>query len=626
MDGRDDNGLDEDMPFDDDDDMSDETNSDEGSDDDNDDDDRRMLEVQQLERNNPVLLNFSIDKGYNPPSCGWEVLGESIGRNTMLKELYIDYEPLSELGMRFFRGLAKNRSIKELTLYCRSRACGEILLYLTPFFMNNKSFESLDISYFNCSNVPSEGRFDSLEYVLEQFNGLKELKFYADGSTDGADKVIKALSSHTGLRELHLSGIGKEGFSSLAAMLLKPSCSLSKLSLEYQFDIDDEMANILSSGLNGNGTLTELDISSPFGHRSTRKFTALGWKTIFVSLKSPACMIHTLNLSNNHISDTALPFLVSACKTIKDLNLNSVKWNNALLQAMLQFLQSPSCLLESINLTANNFDDEKIESLTNALANNCRLRKLVLRCSTKVTPAGWHTLFQLLQRPSCGLDSLDIGACDLTDETVQSLTSTIANGSRLRELDLSCNSNVSPTAWQVLIIALRLHAPGLEILGLSHVHSDLTTSLTDLLADNHKLKTLRILDPVTALSASVVSTLTRVLNDTSSILNTYNSNHVVEELDYEDWGLPAHFSSLLRINKENSPSQAARIKIINAHFSGSYINTQVFNRMELSVYPIAIAWMGGSKTNDLLFTFLRNLPSVCDTTRKIKKRKAVDEV
>jgi hypothetical protein len=347
MDGRDDNGLDEDMPFDDDDmpfddddDMSDETNSDEGSDDDN-DDDRRMLELQQLERNDPGLLNFEICMDYNP-SRGWEVLGERIGRNTMLKELYIDYEPLSELGMRFFRGLAKNRSIKVLTLYCSSRACGEILLYLIPFFMNNKSFESLEITYLNCSEVPREGRFDSLEYALEQFNGLKEMKFSAVSSIDGVDKCIKALSGHTGLRKLSLVDvqIGREGVTNLAAMLLNPSCSLSTLDLKYQSDIDDEIANILSTGLNGNGTLTELNLR---GSLNCTHLTAIGWQIIFDQLKSPACMIHTLNLGYNHIHDTSLPSLMSALSnnnTIKDVQLSSMKRNNAFLQAMFQFLQS----------------------------------------------------------------------------------------------------------------------------------------------------------------------------------------------------------------------------------------------------------------------------------------------
>jgi hypothetical protein len=198
-------------------------------------------------------------------------------------------------------------------------------------------------------------------------------------------------------------------------------------------------------------------------------------------------------------------------------------------------------------------------------------------------------------------------------------------------LNLSYNKNVSPAAWQVLTIALRLHAPALEMLSLSRAHSGLIDSCDVLLTDNHKLKKLRMLDGNTDRQVRNVymEVFTRILDDTSRILSTYNSNHIVKEICDEDChSLPAYLSlsSLLRINKENSPSQAARIKIIKSHFSGSCINTQVFNHMELNAYPIAIAWMGGSKTNDLLFAFLRSMPSVCDTTRKVKKRKAVDEV
>ena len=137
--------------------------------DDNDNDDDLML----IERNDPGLLIFVIGMGYNP-SRGWEALGESIGRNTMLNEVNIgDNEPQSELGPRFFRGLAKNRSIKKMSFSCSNRLCGENFQYLIPFFMNNKSLESLEIRYLECSVLPSVGRFDSLEFALEQFNGLK---------------------------------------------------------------------------------------------------------------------------------------------------------------------------------------------------------------------------------------------------------------------------------------------------------------------------------------------------------------------------------------------------------------------------------------------------------------------
>ena len=223
----------------------------------------------------------------------------------MLNEVNIFYYPLSALGMRFLRGLAKNRSIKVLKFYCSNRLCGENFEHLIPFFINNKSLESLEISYFKGSEVPSGGRFDGLEFALEQFNGLKELTLVSEDGIEGADKVVQALSGHTGLRKLSLEGvqIGREGFTNLAAMLQNPSCSLSTLCLEYHSDFDDEIANILSSGLNG--TLTELNLTDFFG------ITTIGWKGIFDQLKSPACMINTLNLGSNYISDPALPFLMS---------------------------------------------------------------------------------------------------------------------------------------------------------------------------------------------------------------------------------------------------------------------------------------------------------------------------
>jgi hypothetical protein len=81
----------------------------------------------------------------------------------------------------------------------------------------------------------------------------------------------------------------------------------------------------------------------------------------------------------------------------------------------------------------------------------------------------------------------------------------------------------------------------------------------------------------------------------------------------------------LRINRENSNSQAARIKVIKTHFSGSNINTQIFAGMEVNVLPTVIAWMGrdgGSDGNgDLLFAFLWSVPLLCDMKSVSKKRK-----
>ena len=116
----------------------------------------------------------------------------------------------------------------------------------------------------------------------------------------------------------------------------------------------------------------------------------------------------------------------------------------------------------------------------------------------------------------------------------------------------------------------------------------------------------------------------RMLCDTSTILNTYNSNHTLTYTGLKHTDI----CSLLSINQKHSICQAARIKIIRSHFSGSIINTQVFTEMKLSVLPTAIAWMcrnnGSHGGRNLMYEFLRKEPLVCDMKRMSKKRKAVD--
>ena len=77
------------------------------------------------------------------------------------------------------------------------------------------------------------------------------------------------------------------------------------------------------------------------------------------------------------------------------------------------------------------------------------------------------------------------------------------------------------------------------------------------------------------------ASFTCILCSKSSILGTYQSNHTLERLcsdNSESW-LPVELTSVLQINRENSKSQIARLKIIKTHFSGIDINTLPFTDM-----------------------------------------------
>jgi hypothetical protein len=73
--------------------------------------------------------------------------------------------------------------------------------------------------------------------------------------------------------------------------------------------------------------------------------------------------------------------------------------------------------------------------------------------------------------------------------------------------------------------------------------------------------------------------------------------------------VPKKLRSLLHINRENCPSQAARLKIIKTHFSGNDIKMEPFAKMAVNVRPHAIEWMAKDMH---LYELLRAMPSLLD--------------
>jgi hypothetical protein len=65
-----------------------------------------------VDRNDPRLVYVEILGEFTPPDGNWEGFGESIGRNTHLRELVV--AKLDEAFNDFSRGIALNQSIKKL--------------------------------------------------------------------------------------------------------------------------------------------------------------------------------------------------------------------------------------------------------------------------------------------------------------------------------------------------------------------------------------------------------------------------------------------------------------------------------------------------------------------------------
>ena len=323
-------------------------------------------------------------------------------------------------------------------------------------------------------------------------------------------------------------------------------------------NIDDEVANILANGIIRNAPLKELNI------RGATDISHIGWLEIFSALQmNPKCRLEKLILYLAHINEAAA------------LSLSNV-----------------------------------------ILRHTATLKTLRLSDSIEyITIAGWGALFHpLLQNPNSVLEKLDLSlsATNITDEVATALTIALANNSRLRKLDLSSNHDVTATGWVGFSVVLRNPNTALEILDLqdNDLNDQVITYFADALVNNNMLRDLNLNG--TNVSYDGYAAFTHTLCNNASILITYHSNHTLARLcanTYDGRRFPEDLSSLLQVNRENSKSQAARLKIIKTHFSGRDSNMQHFMDIDLSVRPHAIAWM---TRDDHLCQFLRAEPSLVE--------------
>ena len=420
-----------------------------------------MIQVQQ---NHPGIIEIEIDKYYDnnffgePFSSGAfssGALGAAIGMNTCLKGVKLKLNP-KRVGLHFYRELAENRSIETLSLGGCSFEDEGILRSLIPFFKNNQAFKCLRAQY----RKPNWGKacLCSLAYTLEQFNTLKEfrLKCVFDSwrsDRDEAKDVFDALTGHVSLEKITLKGIvlGRESCASLTKLLQRPRVNPISIRLRST-TIDDAGVHILSAGFGGN-SLSALDV------RENSNITAVGWHSIFDELKSPACSLEKLDLSQNLISDTVAHSLANALRSnnyLKTLILSFldrygydkyaitvVGWRDL----FSGLLQSPNSTLESLDLSGMTCNNDIIQCLTTALTSNCRLRELQLGCNRDVTATGWEAVASVLRNPNSALERLDLNSNRIDDRAIVSLTNALAVNNRLRELNLR-EINVTSAGWQ----------------------------------------------------------------------------------------------------------------------------------------------------------------------------------
>ena len=239
-----------------------------------------------------------------PSVTDWRALGQAIGASTSLQYLYLctdlDFETediaTTDNLEAFIRGIAQNRSIKELEIqeYDFSRARLESI---HPFIINNDKLEKLGIT--NCGF----GQHD-LQLLASAFSqrrkptSIKHLGIEGINIDDESVPILVEICGYCPrLQQLDLTyshqTIGIRGWTHLATFLEDPRCSIKCLELA---DVNDEGCRVLANSLVNNKnlrTLAVIDFSS-----DTTTMTSIGWECFLSILRNTSDINSTLN--SNH--------------------------------------------------------------------------------------------------------------------------------------------------------------------------------------------------------------------------------------------------------------------------------------------------------------------------------------